>query len=119
MKVDLEQLKAIKELLGQQSTQNAVPVVSVPQDKDSFASFTGGLRQNWVFVMAIVATGLWFVNSIADGRSTDMAQQNDIDAATAAIVEIKATLDSFESGNTEILRRLDAVQKDIEFIKNN
>lgn len=117
MKLDLEQIKLMKELFGQQHpTQPAVPVVNV-QDKDSFASFTNGLRQNWTFVLALFAVGFWIVQSVFAINAINATQTKDIEANSKAIDEIRAAIDRQDQSNAEIIRRLDNVQKDIEIIK--
>lgn len=117
-KIDLEQAKMLKELFGgPSSTQPAVPVISVPQDRDSFASTRSALKDNWIFLVALFGTGMWVMNAVNDGQTVNINQQNEIDRNTAAIVELKDIATSGQTNTADIIRRLDNLQKDLEVIK--
>lgn len=119
--IDLETIRAIKELLGNSHRQDAVPVVSVPRDRDSFATFTGGLRENWVFVMALFAIGIWGTNQLSDINAVNITQQNQIDQNIKQLevltTAFNASQQAANTSSNEIVRRLDNMQKDIEIIK--
>ena len=127
MKVDLETLKAMKEILTHQHVGEVVPVAPV-KDRDSFASFTGGLRENWVFVVALFSVGFWLISNTFQIQNVNEQQDTRIESNAAAIINLNKEFESFEEDtgnafeandviNNEIIRRLDALQKDIEVIK--
>lgn len=118
MKVDLEQLKAMRELFGSQqsNTQPAVPVISVPQDHDSFASTRNALKENWIFLAALFGAGMWILNAINTGQTTDINQQNEINRNTAAISELKQFVLAGQTANQEIIRKLDILQRDVDIL---
>jgi len=130
MKVDLETLKAIKELMVQpnQHMGQVVPIAPT-REKDSFISFTDGLRSNWIFVMALVAGGMWLINSanaqqrINDFQNTEIESSiEDIAQNTADIKKLDVnmqTLNATQVANyNDIIRRMDALQASIENLKN-
>lgn len=127
MKIDLETLKVMKEIFTHQNMGEVVPVHPA-KDRDSFAEFTGGLRQNWVFVIALFSIGFWLISNTFEIQNQNQQQDTRIESAETAIVNLNKqyeglrddTGDGFEAVNTtsnEIIRRLDALQKDIEVIK--
>lgn len=116
-KEDVELIKTIAEVMKPGSnSQPAVPVVSVPQDRDSFANLTGGLRQNWPLILALFGFGMWLMNAINDSQTTNLNQQNEIDRNTAAIQELKSLVTDGQTANAEIIRKLDNLQKDVDIL---
>ncbi len=98
------------------------------RDRDSFASFTGGLRNNWIFVIALFGVGFWIVTNVNESKNLNTIQDGKIESTVRAIevltqnmndltTESRANVRSNDNTNSEILRRLDLVQKDIDFIK--
>jgi len=128
MKIDLEQLQAMKELLTHQRMGEVVPVHNNTQ-KDTFSIFTDGLRSNWIFVMALVAVGMWLINGSNEQRSVnafqdvqlkttveDIAQANsDIDQNTKNIQTLNATQ---VTNYNDIVRRMDALQNAVDGLKS-
>jgi exonuclease VII small subunit len=102
----------------------------VASDRDSFATFTGGLRENWIFVGAVFAAAMWLFNGQSDARNVDTIQQTAIDANAAQITALESKLDDLEQSlndkfdeaadlNAEVIRRLDSVQREVEIINAN
>lgn len=129
MKIDIEQLKLIKELLASphQNMGEIVPVHPA-KDRDSFAEFTGGLRQNWVFVIALFSIGFWLISNTFEIQNQNQQQDTRIESTETAILNLNKQFETFEQEtgnsleatsviNNEIIRKLDALQKDIEVIK--
>lgn len=98
-------------------------------DHDSFASFTGGLRNNWVFVMAVVAIAWWIINSVTNAQNINVIQDSKIESTVKAITDLTSNVNNLtnqvqtnvrtsDAANNEIVRRLDLVQKDIDIIKS-
>lgn len=97
-------------------------------DHDSFAALTGGLKNNWVLLMAIFAIGGWVVTNLNDTKNVNVLQDSRIESNEKAVEaigisvttltnEMRNNVNINNSTNNEILRRLDLVQKDIEIIK--
>lgn len=127
MKVDLETMKVMKELFTHQHMGEVVPVQSAPP-RDSFAVFTDGLRNNWVFVMAVLAVGMWMFNSINDQKSANAFQDvqiktniEDISQNAADIEQLDKNITTLNqtqvSSYNELVRRLDSLQASIDALK--
>jgi hypothetical protein len=128
MKIDLEQLKVMKEIFTHQHMGEVVPVQAAPS-RDSFAVFTDGLKNNWIFVMAVFAVGMWMFNSINDQKSANAFQDvqiktniEDISQNAADIEQLDKNLSTLNqsqvAGYNELVRRLDSLQASIDALKN-
>lgn len=128
MKIDIETLKAMKEIMTppNQHMGQVVPVTS--QNKDSFSTFTSGLRDNWIFVMAIFAFSLWLLQNIntvtAKNDYQDTQIETNIQDIEQAHVDIQQmeknvqTLDNVQTANyNDVVRRLDQLQASIDAVK--
>lgn len=113
---DLQKFRQMKEMFSQ-------------HDSDSFASFTGGLRSNWYFVMAIFAVGFWIVTNVNDSKNTNIIQDGKIDGNAKAVeilttnvttltTEMHTNQREADGVNSEIIRRLDLLQKDVDTLKS-
>lgn len=129
MKIDIETLKAMKDIMTppNQHMGQVVPVTS-PPDKDSFTTFTSGLRDNWIFVMAIFAFSLWLLQNIntvtAKNDYQDTQIETNIQDIEQAHVDIQQmeknvqTLDNVQTANyNDVVRKLDQLQASIDAIK--
>lgn len=95
------------------------------QDHDSFAVFRSGLKDNWIFLTALVATGLWIfnqfgvldaVNSRQDFELETAKQERiDLDSNQEMIVERLEKADDFQ---TELTNSILLIERDIGDIKN-
>lgn len=86
-------------------------------DKDSFASFTSGLRSNWVFIIGIFALATWVFNNFTGQTTTNLQQDARIDALTSNVSQLTSTVASLATrvdGGNETLNRL---QQDVAVIK--
>lgn len=126
MAIELEDLKVIAEMMKtpQPSQHPAphstpVPVVQV-KDRDSFASFTTGLKDNWVFLMALFGFGMWLLTNIFQINTTNLSQDKNITTLELNQQQITTTVNTFvtdqNASNAEIVRKLDSLQKDIDII---
>lgn len=129
MKIDLETLKAVKELMTHHHMGEVVPVGRQRRDEDSFSVFTEGLRSNWVFVVAIVGIGMWIVNGLNDQKSVNAFQDVQIKANVSDITQNAADIEQLNKNVTslnqsqvasynELVRRLDSLQSSIDALKN-
>lgn len=118
--IDIETLKLAKELLGGKK----------PEDRDTFATFTGGLRENWIFVMAVMGVFFWVNTQINSNIQTDARQDTHIQSLIETVQQltenmgvlngkVDSTVDAQSVTNSEIIRKLDALQTTVEFIKAN
>lgn len=100
-----------------------------PRDRDSWMDFRNGLKDNWVFLSVIFGAMWWIMNTVNGATAINVTQDQKIETNVKAIETISNNLDDLRdemrSGfkasdgvNSEILRRLDLVQKDIEIIKS-
>lgn len=123
--IDIETIKMVKELLGATGNAN-----TPPGDRDSFASFIGGLRENWVFVLAMMGAFFWLNTHINSNIQTNSQQDTHIQSLIETVQQLTENMgvlnekvDTVTSGqnvvNNEIIRRLDALQTTVEFIKAN
>lgn len=126
--IDLETLQMVKDMMTHKHYGEVTPVHLSQKDHDSFADFTSGLRQNWVFVIALFSVGFWLISNTFETQNINQQQDNRIESNAAAIVNINKSFEGFQvdtraafqnvgDTNNEIIRRLDALQKDIEVIK--
>jgi hypothetical protein len=128
MKIDIETLKAMKDIMTppNQHMGQVVPV-STP-DKDSFSTFTSGLRDNWIFVMAIFAFSLWLLQNINTVTATNNYQDTqiktnieDISQAQADIEQNEKNIQTVNSSQitnyNDVIRRLDQLQASIDSVK--
>ena len=127
MKVDLETLKAMKDLMTHPHMGEIVPVGT--QDKDSFAMFRGGLKDNWIFIGAVFSIA-WFVfNSINDGKAVDQTQNTQIQANVKAIESnakdiqllnnnVQTLNTNHLNSNNELIRKIDALQTAVDSLKS-
>lgn len=124
-KIDLEQLKLMKELIeGKPNTTTVVPTMQVPNDRrqsDSFISAGNFLRSNWPILVTLAAAIFYIPSQFSAIASIDKAQDLRIDTNTQNIQTLtKAFEDSQDAQttqNSEIVRKLDRLQIDIETIK--
>lgn len=127
MKVDLETLKAIKELMTHQHYGEIVPTHS---DKDSFATLTTGAVKNWPLIAIIVTVSLFVFNAINDGKTTDQFQNAQIEDNIAAIqvnakniIQNDSNIRSLQSSQTdnynELIRKIDSLTTSIETLKGD
>lgn len=126
MKVDLETMKVIKELLTHQHYGEIVPTHAAP--KDTFSEFTSGLRNNWVFVIAVIGFSLWLLNSINGVQNINTFQDAQIKTNIADISQNATNIDQLNKNITtlnqsqitnynELVRRLDSLQSSIDALK--
>lgn len=116
--------------------QKLAPLFQMPaataavHEKDSFSSFVGGVRQNWIFIAAMISVLFWGFNQLSaidtvnadqDRRITTSAQ--DLATLTNTMSEFIKTVDNkFDTQGdnmNEIIRRLDSLQKDVDIIKGD
>lgn len=123
MAIELEDLKVIAEMMKapQPVPHHTQPVSVVPvRDKDSFAAFTMGLKDNWIFLMALFGFGMWLVTNVFQMNTVNLSQDKDIDSNTKNIQTLTTTFDGWRtdqnSSNAEIVRKLDSLQKDIDVL---
>jgi hypothetical protein len=76
-----------------------------------------GLRNNWMFVTALAAVAFWLTQNIFDIKTVNTTQTGDITENKARIEKLEESIEDNRQTSSEIIRRLDAVQKDIEVIK--
>jgi len=106
MKIDLETLKVMRELF-QKPDQHMGQVVPVQTtDKDSFEVFRGGLKDNWIFVMALIGCAMFVFNSINDGKSVDAFQNVQIETNIEDIAQANADIEQ----NTKNIQTLNQTQ---------
>lgn len=128
MKIDLEQMKAMKELFSNDHVGQIVPLHRQTPDKDSFSVFTSGLRENWIFVMAIFAFSLWLLQNINTVTATNDSQDRQIQTNVADISQLQVDLDQTEkniqtlnniqtANYNDLVRRLDSLQSSIDAVK--
>lgn len=128
MEIDDKTLEAIREINRMMQGPPAPPIQM--HDRDSFASFTSGLRNNWMFVMAMVAVMMWGFNKLSTIDSINVDQDRristnaqDIAALTGNISNLTSAVDTkfdnLSNTNNDVIRRLDSLQKDIDVIKGN
>lgn len=126
MKIELEDVIKLKEAFSNQHMGEIVPVHG--QDKDSFASFRGGLKDNWIFIGAVFALGMFVFNNLNDGKATDIAQDNKIEANAILIQEnskaidqltqnLQSTNTNYITGYNEIIRKIDSIQTAVDTLK--
>lgn len=118
MALEKDDLQAIADLL-KGGKERSVQVA----DRDSFASFTSGLRDNWPFLMALFAVGFWVVTNIMQINNINISQDGKIDSNASDIkslsTDFKTFTDGQSSSNSEVIRRLDSLQKDINILTGN
>lgn len=127
MKVDLETLKTLKEVFTHHHVGEVVPVHT--QQKDTFSIFTGGLRDNWPFVLAVVGVSLWLINSNNEQKNINAFQDvqiktnaEDIAALTVSISQVNTGLQTSNTNHlnsyNELIRKIDGLQAAIEALKS-
>lgn len=126
MKIDLDTLKTMKELLSNQHMGEIVPVRD--ESNDSFSVFTGGLRENWPIVLTGVAVAFWLINGSNEQKSINAYQDVQIESNVEDIrqntVDIEQLNKNVQLLNTtqvsnynDLVRRMDALQASIEALK--
>lgn len=129
MKIDIETLKAMKDIMTPPNQHMGQVVPVTPPDKDSFSAFTSGLRDNWIFVMAIFAFSLWLLQNINTVTATNDFQTTQIETNIQEITQAQADIDQNEkniqtvnssqiSNYNDLVRRLDQLQSSIDSVKN-
>lgn len=86
-------------------------------DRDSFASFTSGLRSNWVFIIAMFAVATWVFNSFTSQTTVNLQQDARIDTLTSNMSQLTATVESLASQVDGDNESQNAIQQDIALIK--
>lgn len=132
MKIDIETLKAMKDIMTppNQHMGQVVPVTPPDRDKDSFSTFTSGLRDNWIFVMAIFAFSLWLLQNINTVTATNDFQTTQIETNIEDISQAQADIDQNEkniqtvnasqiTNYNDVVRRLDQLQTSIDAVKKD
>lgn len=124
--IDINTIKAIRELIA---SFQIMPTQRT-EDKDSFASFTGGLRNNWMFVIATFTFVAWLINSNSNIRTVNLTQDTQIAQSAQAIVnlnndyqtnknKVESKFEQTDGVSAEILLKLTSIQKDIDSIRAN
>jgi hypothetical protein len=128
MKIDIETLKAMKDIMTppNQHMGQVVPVAT--PDKDSFTTFTSGLRDNWIFVMAIFAFSLWLLQNMNAVSATNDYQDRQIQTNVEDIAQAQLDIDQNEkniqtvnssqiTNYNDLVRRLDQLQASVDSVK--
>lgn len=116
--ISLEQIKAIKEVMDPR------------QNRDSFTQFTGGLRENWIFLVALFTGFMFLVTSQYENKNIDAFQTKQIESNIGDIAQLQAdvlqndkniqtlNLQSIESAN-KLENKVDSIQQTLDqFIKS-
>ena len=115
---DLKNFKALREIFTEEKKR----------DQDSFATFSSGLRNNWIFVLALFAVGWWVVTNTNESKNINSNQdqallviEKSIETLGTDLISLRKEMSDNSKANVEtnneILRRLDLLQKDIEIVK--
>lgn len=117
-----EDIRALADAINdRRGTQAVVPTIQVPNDRDSFATAGNFLRANWPILVTLAAAILYIPNQFSDISSVNRAQDLEIERNEKEIAEIAAAFNTFQDGqntaNSEIVRRLDKIQTDVETLK--
>lgn len=95
-------------------------------DKDSFAMFRGGLKDNWIFLVAVVAGITWLFNNFNSGSEINLRQDSDIKSLTSNLAELTVTVgaladqvDKDNDGQTQMQQDIALIKADINTIKDN
>lgn len=95
-------------------------------DHDSFATFRGGLRENWPFFIAIVGVAMWVFNSFGNQVTTNLQQDARIDVLTNSLTQLTNTVSNLslqvEKDNdtkTQIQQDIALIKADIIVIKDS
>ena len=97
--------------------------------KDTFSIFTGGLRENWIFIAAIFSVGWWLVTGINEQKNVNVFQDaqiktnaEDIAAVTASIGQLNTSLQTSNTNNlnsyNELIRKIDGLQAAIDTLRS-
>lgn len=86
-------------------------------DRDSFASFTSGLRSNWVFIIAVFAMATWIFNSFTGQTTTNLQQDARIDTLTSNVAQLTSTVGGLASQVDGDNKTQNEIQQDIALIK--
>lgn len=118
-KYSLQEISDLRDAAGSSSSK---------KDNDSFSEVVGGVRSNWMIIMAAFSVCFWLISNTFEIKNTNNAQDSRISSNETAIVNLNKDYKDFQvktesnfeaqsNVNGEILRTLQSVQKDIEFIK--
>lgn len=86
-------------------------------DQDSFATFTSGLRNNWVFLIAMVGVAMWIFNQFNLNSSTDQRQDFEIQKTSENVAALVDTIDNLATAQTNSSILSNQIQQDIALIK--
>lgn len=86
-------------------------------DHDSFATFTSGLRNNWVFLIAIMGVAMWVFNNFSGQTATNLQQDAKIEALTANMGQLTATVSTLAAQVEGESKNQSQIQQDIALIK--
>ncbi|MBL0320487.1 MAG: hypothetical protein IPP74_14525 [Alphaproteobacteria bacterium] len=86
-------------------------------DRDSFASFTSGLRTNWVFIIAVAGVAMWVFNSFSAVDAVNVQQDAQIQAITVSITQLTANVVALTAKSEADNQNQNLIQQDIALIK--
>lgn len=86
-------------------------------DHDSFASFTQGLRSNWVFLIAVVGIAMWVFNNFGNLGTTNLQQDAKIEALASSLSQLTAAVSTLSLQVGKDNENQAQIQQDIALIK--
>lgn len=86
-------------------------------DHDSFATFRGGLRENWPFVMAVVGLAVWLFTNFSGQTTLNLQQDAKIDTLTTNMASLTLTVESLANQQDSDNENQSKIQQDIALIK--
>lgn len=86
-------------------------------DKDSFASFTTGLRSNWPFLIGVIGAAMWVFTNFNSQSALDLQQNAKIDTLTTSMSQLTLTVESLANRQENDSKNQGQIQQDIALIK--
>ncbi len=87
------------------------------QDHDSFASFTNGLRSNWVFVLAIVYGAMWLFNNFTGQVRVNEQQDFKIDSVIDSVTNLANVVESITNRQDSLENEEGTIKQEIAIMK--
>lgn len=86
-------------------------------DRDSFASFTTGLRSNWPFLIGIIGAAMWVFTNFNGQTTLNLQQDARIDALTTNVAQLTVMVENLATQQDGDNENQSKIQQDIALIK--